>query len=173
LCFNNPDLAQFLRYASYRGISNAIINNILGGELNVINRRYEEIQVGEKAAISKTVSEADVYGFAGITGDFNPVHVNAEFAKNSIFKERVAHGVLTAGFISAVLGTQLPGINTIYLKQELEFTAPVKIGDTVTAEVEVLSKRDDKKLITLKTTVTNQRGEIVIKGEALVKKVDS
>ncbi|WP_406678708.1 MaoC family dehydratase [Moorella sp. ACPs] len=138
----------------------------------MINRRYEEIQVGDKATFSKTVTEADVYGFAGITGDFNPVHVDAEFAKNSLFKERVAHGILTAGFISAVLGTQLPGINTIYLKQELEFTAPVKIGDTVTAEAEVLSKRDDKKLITLKTTVTNQRGEVVVKGQALVKKVD-
>lgn len=76
---------------------------------------------------------------------------------NSIFKGRVVHGVLTAGFISAVLGAQLPGINTIYLKQELEFTAPVKIGDTVTAEVEVLSKRDDKKLITLKTTVNEEK----------------
>ncbi|WXJ94941.1 hypothetical protein MCACP_14230 [Neomoorella carbonis] len=165
-------LVWILQRKNYESVVDAVSQKIVGGGQDMINRRYEEIQVGDKATFSKTVTEADVYGFAGITGDFNPVHVDAEFAKNSLFKERVAHGILTAGFISAVLGTQLPGINTIYLKQELEFTAPVKIGDTVTAEAEVLSKRDDKKLITLKTTVTNQRGEVVVKGQALVKKVD-
>ncbi|MDI3522085.1 MAG: hypothetical protein PWR31_1592 [Bacillota bacterium] len=138
----------------------------------MVNRRYEDIKVGEKASFTKTVTEADVVAFAGITGDFNPVHINAEYAKKSFFKERIAHGILTAGFISAALGTQLPGPNSIYLKQDLSFTAPVKLGDTVTATVEVTAKRDDKKLITLSTIVTNQRGEVVVKGEALIKKMD-
>ena len=138
----------------------------------MVNRRYEDIKVGEKASFTKTVTEADVVVFAGITGDFNPVHINVEYAKKSFFKERIAHGILTAGFISAALGTELPGPNSIYLKQDLSFTAPVKLGDTVTATVEVTAKRDDKKLITLSTIVTNQRGEVVVKGEALIKKMD-
>ncbi|NLG85815.1 MAG: MaoC family dehydratase [Firmicutes bacterium] len=135
-------------------------------------RSYDSIKVGEKASFTKTVTETDIIQFAGISGDFNPVHINKEFAKNSMFKERIAHGILTASFISAVAGTQLPGPNSIYLKQVLNFTAPVKIGDTITATVEVISKRDDKHLITLDTTCTNQRGEKVITGEALVKKPD-
>ena len=131
---------------------------------------YEEIQVGDKASFSKTISESDVYQFAGITGDFNPIHINTEFAKESIFKERVVHGILTTGLISTVIGTKLPGTDTIYLSQKVDFKAPVKIGDTVTAEVEVLEKKDPKKIIFLKTTVKNQRDEIVIEGEAVVKK---
>ena len=101
---------------------------------------FAEIKVGDKASMSKTVTEFDVYSFAGVTGDFNPVHIDAEFAKTTMFKERIAHGMLSAGFISAVLGTALPGKNTIYMGQELQFKAPVKIGDTVTATVEVLRK---------------------------------
>lgn len=106
---------------------------------------YEDIQIGDKASFTKTISESDIYQFAGITGDYNPVHINSEYANQSVFKERVAHGILTAGFISAVLGTKLPGTDTIYLSQNLDFKAPVKIGDTVTAEVEVLEKKDRKK----------------------------
>jgi 3-hydroxybutyryl-CoA dehydratase len=88
-----------------------------------------------------------------------------------MFKERIAHGMLVSGFISAVLGYHLPGPNTIYLGQEVSFKLPVKIGDTVTAEATVTEKRDDKRIIKLKTTVTNQRGEIVVDGSAVVKKV--
>lgn len=131
---------------------------------------FSEIQIGQKASISKTIAECDIYTYAGLTGDFNPVHIDAEFARNTFFKERIAHGMLSAGLISAILGTRLPGPNTIYLKQELEFTAPVKIGDTITAEVEVMEKKEEKKLIKLKTTAKNQRDEVVIKGEALVMK---
>ena len=98
-----------------------------------------------RRVLQKTISESDVYQFAGITGDFNPVHVNSEFANQTIFKERVVHGILTAGFISAVLGMKLPGADPIYLSQKVDFKAPVKIGDTVTAEVEVLEKKDSKK----------------------------
>ena len=131
---------------------------------------YEDIQIGDKASFTKTISESDVYQFAGITGDFNPVHVNSEFANQTIFKERVVHGILTAGFISAVLGMKLPGTDTIYLSQKVDFKAPVKIGDTVTAEVEVLEKKDRKKIIRLRTIVKNQLDEIVVDGEAVVMK---
>ena len=132
------------------------------------DRKFADIQVGDKACMAKTVSEFDVYTFAGVTGDFNPVHVNTEFAKKTMFKERIAHGMLSAGFISAVLGTTLPGANTIYLGQELAFKAPVKIGDTVTATVEVLEKIEAKNRLVLKTTVTNQEGIIVTEGKATV-----
>jgi 3-hydroxybutyryl-CoA dehydratase len=133
---------------------------------------YSDINVGDQASFSKTISEFDIYQFAGISGDFNPVHVDKEFAKNSLFKERIAHGMLVAGYISAVLGTKLPGINTIYLSQNVQFLAPVKIGDTVTAEVTVTEKVDQKKIIILKTIVKNQDGKTVIDGEAKVMKVE-
>jgi len=131
---------------------------------------YDEIRIGDRASFTKTVSEYDVYQFAGVTGDFNPIHVDAEYAKNSVFKERIAHGILTAGFISNVLAMQLPGRDTIYLSQNLAFLAPVKIGDTVTAEVEVLEKKDSKRIIRLRTIVKNQRDELVLEGEAVVMK---
>jgi 3-hydroxybutyryl-CoA dehydratase len=131
---------------------------------------FAEINIGDKASMTKTVSEHDVYTFAGVTGDFNPVHVNAEFAKTTMFKERIAHGMLSAGFISAVLGTSLPGNNTIYLGQELAFKAPVKIGDTVTATVEAIEKIPEKNRIIFRTTVTNQDGVLVVDGKATVLK---
>lgn len=131
---------------------------------------FAEIQVGDKASMSKTVSEYDVYGFAGITGDFNPVHVNAEFAKTTMFKDRIAHGMLSAGLISAVLGTALPGVNTIYMGQELSFKAPVMFGDTITATVEVVEKIEAKNRLILRTTVTKQDGTLVVDGKATVMK---
>ena len=131
---------------------------------------YEEIQIGDTADFSKTISEFDIYQFAGITGDFNPMHINEEFADTTIFKDRIAHGLLTGSFISTVLGMKLPGPNTIYLSQSFKFKAPVKIGDTIHATVEVIEKQDDKKLIKLKTQVWNQRNEMVVDGEALVMK---
>lgn len=132
--------------------------------------KFDEMKVGDKASMSKTISEYDVYNFAGLTGDFNPVHVNAEFAKNSLFGERIAHGMISAGFISAVLGTTLPGANTIYLGQELSFRAPVKYGDTITATVEVIEKIEGKNRVILKTTCTNQDGKVVTDGKATVMK---
>lgn len=131
---------------------------------------YSDIKVGDQASFAKTISESDIYQFAGITGDFNPLHVDSEFAKNSFFKERIAHGILTAGFISSVIGMKLPGKNTIYLSQNLKFMAPVKIGDTIKAEVTVLEKIDKKKILVLQTRVKNQQGEIVVDGEATVMK---
>ena len=132
---------------------------------------YADIKVGDSASVSKTITESEIVTYAGITGDFNPVHVDAEYASKSMFKERIAHGMLVSGYISAVLGYHLPGPNTIYLGQDLRFTAPVKIGDTVTAEAIVMEKRDDKRIIKFRTTVTNQRGEVVVDGSAVVKKV--
>jgi 3-hydroxybutyryl-CoA dehydratase len=132
---------------------------------------YADIKVGDEASFAKTITEADVVNYAGLSGDFNPVHIDAEYAAQSMFKERISHGMLVAGLISAVLGTRLPGPNSIYLGQELKFTAPVKIGDTVTAHASVTEKRDDKRIIKLRTWVTNQRDETVIDGGAVVKKL--
>lgn len=127
-----------------------------------------DINIGDIAEFTKTVSETDVYNFAGVTGDFNPAHINEEYAKNTFFKKRIAHGMLSAGFISTVLGTKLPGEGCIYMKQELKFLAPVYLGDTITARVEVLEKKSEKNRITLKTTCSNQDGVIVIDGVAIM-----
>jgi 3-hydroxybutyryl-CoA dehydratase len=132
---------------------------------------FAEMNVGDSASLSKTVTESDILSFAGLTMDFNPVHIDAEYAKESIFGERIAHGMLSAGFISAVLGTQLPGPNSIYLGQELKFLAPVKIGDTVTAKATIVEKREDKQILKLETVVLNQKGEKVVDGNAVIKKM--
>ena len=124
-------------------------------------------QPGDKAHFTKTVSETDVYLYAGITGDLNPAHTNEVAMKGSRFGGRIAHGMLSAGFISAVLGMQLPGPGTIYLEQTLKFTAPVRIGDTVTATAEVVEVVDGKRL-RLHTTCVNQDGTMVLDGEAMV-----
>jgi 3-hydroxybutyryl-CoA dehydratase len=138
---------------------------------DMIELRYEDIKVGAEASLSRTITEAHIVMYAGLTGDVNPVHMDAELAARSMFKERIAHGMLIAGLISAVLGTELPGPNSIYLGQDLRFVAPVKIGDTVTIVVTVLEKRDDKRIIKLRTTASNQRGESVIEGTAVMKKI--
>ena len=132
---------------------------------------FADIKVGDTASSSKTVTEADIANFAEVSGDFNPIHVDAEFASQSMFKERIAHGMLSASYISALLGNQLPGPNTLYLGQTLNFKNPVKIGDTVTATVTVTEKRDDKRILKLDTTVTNQHGDVVIDGGSVLKKV--
>lgn len=134
------------------------------------NLKYEDINIGDTAEFSKTISEFDVYQFAGLTGDFNPVHVNREFAESTVFKQRIAHGILSGSFISTVLGMKLPGPNSIYLAQNFKFLVPVHIGDTVTAKVEVIDKNDDKKILTLKTQVFNQKEDLVVDGEAKIMK---
>ncbi|MGH4137318.1 MaoC family dehydratase [Clostridium sp.] len=128
----------------------------------------KEINLGDKESFEKTISESDVYLYAGITGDLNPAHINQREAETSMFKGRIAHGMLTAGFISAVLGMKLPGSGTIYLGQELKFTAPVRFGDTIKAEVEVIEMFDAKNIIKLNTICTNQDGIVVLKGVATV-----
>ena len=128
----------------------------------------QEMKIGDHASVTKTVSETDVYLFAGITGDLNPAHTNEVAASKTMFKTRIAHGMLGAGFISAVLGMYLPGPGTIYMGQELKFTKPVHIGDTVTATATVEEIILDKNREILDTTVVNQDGEVVIKGKATV-----
>jgi Acyl dehydratase len=126
---------------------------------------FEEIDVGQTAIFAKTVTEADIAAFAGVSGDFNPVHVNEDFAKDTLFKGRIAHGMLSAAFISTVFGTKLPGPGCIYVSQLLKFKAPVRIGDTVVARVEATAKVPEKKFITFKTTCS-VGDKVVVDGEA-------
>lgn len=130
---------------------------------------FQELQIGQKASVQKTFTAADVSAFAGISLDVNPIHMSEGYAKNTIFGRRIVHGILTSGLISAVLANKLPGPGTIYLGQELKFTAPVYLGDDITAVVEVIELREDKKIVKLSTTCVNQDGKTVISGVATVK----
>ncbi len=131
-------------------------------------KTINDIEVGDRASITKTISEADVYLFAGITGDLNPAHTDAEYMKTTPFKQRVVHGVLTTGLLSAVVGTKLPGPGTIMLSTYAKYTAPVYFGDTITAEIEVAEKDVAKNRLKLKATCTNQDGKTVVTGEFIV-----
>lgn len=137
-------------------------------ETVMIGRTIGELNVGDSAEFAKTIGESDIYLYAGITGDFNPAHVNEAYAEKTFFKTRIAHGMLTAGFISAILANKLPGPGTIYLRQELNFLAPVHIGDTITARVEVSEIVAEKNRVKLRTTCVNQDGTQVLDGEALI-----
>jgi len=128
----------------------------------------DDFTIGEKAQLSRLITEADIAAMAAITGDFNPVHMDEAFAARTRFKGRIAHGVFSAGLISAVLGTKLPGPGAVYLKQTLNFLHPVRAGDTITAEAEVSAWRADKRIVTLKTRVFNQDGKDVVEGEAVL-----
>jgi 3-hydroxybutyryl-CoA dehydratase len=128
----------------------------------------KELNIGDKASFQKTITETDVYLYAGITGDLNPAHINQVEAETTMFQGRIAHGMLTAGLVSAVLGMQLPGPGSIYLGQELKFLAPVRMGDTIKAEVEVIEKIEEKNRIKLNTICTNQNGVEVLKGIATI-----
>jgi acyl dehydratase len=127
-----------------------------------------KIKPGDTASLSRTISDDDIRAFANATGDLNPLHLNEEFAKQTRFGRRIAHGMLSASLISAVIANDLPGQGSIYLGQTLQFVAPVFPGDTVTARVTVTSIREDKPIIKLETVCTNQRDEVVIRGEATV-----
>ncbi|CAB5134399.1 MaoC-like dehydratase [Olavius algarvensis associated proteobacterium Delta 3] len=134
----------------------------------MLGKTIDELSVGDTAEFRKTVSESDIYLFAGVTGDMNPAHIDEEYASGTFFKGRIAHGMLAAGFVSAVLGTRLPGPGTIYLSQSLSFKAPVHIGHTVTARVEVVELTIEKNRVRLKTTCTDQTGKVILDGEAIV-----
>jgi 3-hydroxybutyryl-CoA dehydratase len=137
-------------------------------EVYIMNngKTVEELKVGDKASFTKTITETDVYNYAGVTGDFNPAHINESFAKNTMFKGRIAHGMIAAGLISTVLGTRLPGPGCIYVSQDLKFTAPVYFGDTITATVEVEKLNVEKNRVILNTVCTNQKNNVVLKGQA-------
>ena len=130
----------------------------------------QEWTIGKRAETSKTIAESDVYLFAGITGDFNPAHMDKVKAENSIFGERIVHGMLSAGLISAVIGTKYPGEGTIYMEQDVKFLKPVRFGDTITAVVELMEVMNSEKgILKLNTFVKNQNDETVISGYAVVK----
>lgn len=126
------------------------------------------IKIGDTASLTKTITEKEVQLFGELTGDFNPVHFDEEFAKTTRFGKRIAHGMLSASFISTVLANQLPGSGTVYLSQTLKFTAPVFLGDTLTARVTVTDIKEGKPIVTLETVCTNQNDETIVKGEAVV-----
>jgi 3-hydroxybutyryl-CoA dehydratase len=127
------------------------------------------IQVGDKAAFTKTVSQDDIVAFAKATGDDQPLHLDDAFAAKTRFGKRIAHGMLSAGFISAVLGTKLaPNNVVVYLSQQMRFRLPVAIGDTITAEAEVTAIDAEKRIVTVRSDCLNQNGEAVVKGEATV-----
>src|SRR5690348_13278620 len=132
------------------------------------DEEHPGISVGQRASLTRTISDADIRAFAEVTGDGNPLHIDDAFAAHSRFGRRIAHGLLSAGLISAVLGTRLPGPGAVYLQQTLRFVRPVYPGDTLTAMVEVTAYRDDRRMITLRTTCTDQRGDMVLDGEAVM-----
>lgn len=125
-----------------------------------------KFKLGDTASLSRTISDADIRAFAEATGDRNPLHLDEEFAKQTRFGRRIAHGMLSASLISAVIANELPG--SIYLGQTLQFVAPVFPGDTVTARVTVSAIREDKPILKLETVCANQRNEVVLTGEATV-----
>lgn len=132
----------------------------------------EDFAIGEKARLSRRISEADIRCMADLTGDFNPLHMDDDFARQTRFKSRIAHGEFNVGLISAVLGTRLPGPGAVYIKQTLNFLSPIRVGDTLTAEVEVTGWRPDKRIITVATRCYIGDGKDVAAGEAVLLMVD-
>lgn len=133
-----------------------------------LGKTIDEIEIGESATFSKTISESDIYNFAGISGDFNPLHVNEEYAKITRFKQRIAHAPIAPSLSAPILGTKLPGLGTMAVEGYSRYLAPVMIGDTITARAEVTTKEESKNLVTLKLTFTNQNGVVVSDGYAVV-----
>ncbi len=129
--------------------------------------KKKELRIGDRASFTKKISSEDVFNFARVSGDNNLVHVDEDYAKKSIFGERIAHGYHVGSFISAVIGKYLPGNGSIYLSQSMQFKAPVKVNEEITAIVEVIDFPKDKRVL-LKTVCINQRGTEVISGEAMV-----
>ena len=131
-------------------------------------RKYDEIMMGETASRIKTITEKDVLDYAALIDDENPIHLDEEYAKTTQFGSRIAHGLHTASFITTLIATRLPGIEGVYVSQELKFKRPVYIGDTITIKAVVMEKQDEKRRITLQTTVTNQKGELIIDGKGVI-----
>ena len=135
----------------------------------MIGKTIDQIRLNETAEFSKTISESDVYLYAGVTGDFNPAHINEEYARKTFLKTRIVHGMLAAGLLStSSRPMRLPGPGSIYVRQELNFLAPIRIGDTVTARVEVIEMMKVKKQLRLRTTCSTQDGTLVLDGEAII-----
>ena len=128
---------------------------------------FDDIKIGQFAERKRTITEEDILNYAEVTGNFNPIHIDEEYAKTTIFRRRIAPAFLVSSMISAILGTQLPGPGAIYLKQSLDFTTPVRIGDEITARVEVTAKDEKRMTVALRTTCVNQRNTVVIDGTAV------
>ena len=134
----------------------------------MVGLTIDRLEVGNHAEVTRVATDGDIAGFVDAVGDYNPIHSDPAYAAGTLFKERIAPGIWTAGLVSAVIGTRLPGPGTIYVSQDLKFLRPVKLGDTVTARVEVLEIIVEKNRVRLRTVCVNQRGEEVLGGEALV-----
>lgn len=134
----------------------------------ISNRTFDEITIGERCERTRTVNGQDLILFAAVSGDLNPVHLDAEYAATTPFKGQIAHGMFTGALVSAALAMNLPGPGTVYLGQTLSFRRPVKVGDTLTVILEVTDKHERKNIVTLACTVTNQDGKVVANGEATV-----
>lgn len=134
----------------------------------MLGKTIDQLRVGDTAQFSKTVSETDVYLFAGVSGDFNPAHINEQYASGTYFKKRIAHGLLSASFLSAVLANQLPGPGAIFLSLSVRFQAPVFIGDTITARAEVAQVDSEKHRVTMNLICINQDEKQVLEGEAVL-----
>jgi 3-hydroxybutyryl-CoA dehydratase len=130
--------------------------------------KYEDIRIGQHAEYVRTVTSEDIEMFGQVSGDYNPLHFDEDWAKTTMFKGRIAHGILTATYVSTVIGMKLPGPGTIYISQSMKFRRPVRIGDRITARVEVTEKNDEKEFLTLKTVCINQEDKVVLDGEAVV-----
>ena len=133
-----------------------------------LGKSYNQIEIGDEASFTKTITETDVYLFAGISGDFNPMHVNEAFAKKTPFKTRIAHGALPQSLIAPVLGMKLPGLGTIAVEISCRFKAPVFFGDTITATGRVVEKIEKKQWVSMALVWTNQHGKSIAEGEAVV-----
>lgn len=130
--------------------------------------RFEELQIGMSDSTTKVITEQDILTFAELSTDKNPLHIDPVAASKGMFGKQIAHGMLVASLISAVLGTKMPGEGSVYLGQELKFKRPVFIGDTIEAKAEVIELREEKHIVILKTTCTNQDGVVVIDGQATI-----
>jgi 3-hydroxybutyryl-CoA dehydratase len=138
--------------------------------MNVVRRQvyyFEDLELGMEASFAKTVTAADILAFAEVTGDWNPVHLDTEYAAKTVFREPIAHGMLTAGYISAVFGSQMPGPGAIYVSQTLNFRAPVRIGDQVVARVRVMELYPAKRRARF-DCVCEVAGKTVLEGEAVL-----
>ena len=129
----------------------------------------QNMKVGDKASLSKVFTEEDVIQFSILSGDTNPIHLDESYAAANVFGERIVHGILVASLFSALMGVELPGEGSIYLGQDLSFKAPVLIGALVTASVEIVTIRQDKPIVTLRTMCVDNEGRVLVDGEAVVK----
>lgn len=131
--------------------------------------KFSELNVGDRGEVTKVITEEDVKKFIEICGDVNPIHVDDEFTKGTPLRTKIVHGILTSSLISTVVGTKVPGPGSVWLDQNLRFLLPVRINDTITAASEILAKIEEKQQVIVRTTCTNQGGEIVIEGTGLHK----